>query len=105
MYSRFGSSRTNTIASTVRGNSVISVVYFVRIVAASVLISLVSVNVIKRSTEESISCVSTVQDLAGKTVSVGPGSVSEHWIEGFNQQLGLGDQARRIKLHPMDGLA
>ena len=96
---------TNTIASTVRGNSVISIVYFVRIVAASVLVSLVSVNVIKRSTEESSSRVSTVQDLAGKTVSVGPGSVSEHWIEGFNQQLGPGEQARRIKLHPMDGLA
>ena len=96
---------TNTIASTVRGNSLISVVYFVRIVAASVLVSLVSVNVIKRSTEDAVSRVSAVQDLAGKTVSVGPGSVSEHWIEGFNQQLATGDTARRIKLHPMDSLA
>jgi ABC-type amino acid transport substrate-binding protein len=96
---------TNTIASTVRGNSLISIVYFVRIVAASVLVSLVSVNVIKRSTEEAASQVSAVQDLAGKTVSVGPGSVSEGWIDSFNVQLAASDSARRIKLHPMDSLA
>lgn len=95
---------TNTIASTVRGNSLISLVYFVRIVAASVLVSLISVNVIKRSTEEAESHVSALQHLSGKTVSVGPGSVSEHWIEGFNQQLGSGDDAKRIKLHAMDSL-
>lgn len=95
---------TNTIASTVRGNSLISLVYFVRIVAASVLVSLISVNVIKRSTEEAESRVSALQHLSGKTVSVGPGSVSEHWIEGFNQQLGSGDDAKRIKLHAMDSL-
>jgi ABC-type amino acid transport substrate-binding protein len=96
---------TNTIASTVRGNSLISLVYFVRIVAASVLVSLVSVNVIKRSTEEATSHVNGVQDLAQKTVSVGPGSVSEHWIEGWNAQLGPNEQGRRIKLHAMDSLA
>ncbi|HNN96340.1 MAG TPA: transporter substrate-binding domain-containing protein [Pseudomonadota bacterium] len=96
---------TNTIASTVRGNSLISFVYFVRIVAASVLVSLVSVNVIKRSTEEVASRVNGVQDLAGKTVSVGQGSVSEHWIEGWNAQLGPGEQARRIQLQPLDSLA
>ena len=96
---------TNTIASTVRGNSLISFVYFVRIVAASVLVSLVSVNVIKRSTEEAASRVNGVQDLAGKTVSVGQGSVSEHWIEGWNAQLGPGEQARRIQIQPLDSLA
>lgn len=96
---------TNTIASTVRGNSLISLVYFVRIVAASVLVSLVSVNVIKRSGEEATSRVNAVQDLSQKTVSVGPGSVSEQWIEGWNAQLGPNEQGRRIKLHAMDSLA
>lgn len=96
---------TNTIASTVRGNSLISLVYFVRIVAASVLVSLVSVNVIKRSAEEAEGQVHGIQDLAGKTVCVGPGSVSEHWIEGFNAQLGPSEQGRRIQLQPLDSLA
>ena len=92
------------IATTVRGNSLISVIYFVRIIAASVLVSLVSVNVIKRSTEEVSSQVRAVQDLAGKTVSVGIGSVSEHYIESYNAKLGPDEKDRAIKIHPMDGL-
>lgn len=95
---------TNTIATTMRGNSLISMLYFVRIIAASVLVSLVSVNVIKRSTEEVSSQIRDVRDLAGKTVSVGIGSVSEHYIESFNNKLGPAEQDRRIKIHPMDGL-
>lgn len=98
---------TNVIASTVRGNLLIGLVYFVRIVAASVLVSLISVNVIKRSTEEAASGVRGVQDLAGKVVSVGTGSVSEQWVEGYNAQVGASAAVKsgaRIQIRQIDHL-
>jgi len=95
---------TNVIASSVRGNTLIGVVYFFRIVAASVLVSLVSVNVIKRSTEETKSAISSVQDLAGKVVAVGTGSVSEQWIESHNASAPVVADGRPIKIQQIDSL-
>lgn len=96
---------TNVIATTVRGNSLIGLVYFVRIVAASVLVSFVSVNIIKRSTQDTGGTVRGVQDLAGKIVSVGAGSVSEHWVAGYNETVDKSSPERRIRIEAQDSLA
>lgn len=96
---------TNVIASTVRGNSLIGLVYFVRIVAASVLVSFVSVNIIKRSAQDTGGAIRAVQDLAGKTVSVGAGSVSEHWVAGYNETVDNKTPERRIRIQAQDSLA
>ena len=93
---------TNTIASTVRGNSLISVVYFIRIIAASILVSFVSVNIIKKATQEAASGVRAIGDLAGKKVSVGTGSVSEHWVEGYNAGVGASEPERRIQIQQIE---
>ena len=75
---------TNVIAATARSNSLIGLTYFIRMIAASVLLSFVSVNIIKKSGQDEASRVHTIADLAGKTVSVGTGSVSELWITSWN---------------------
>lgn len=95
---------TNVIASSVRSNTLIGVVYFFRIIAASVLVSLVSVNVIKRSTEEVQSSVNVVGDLAGKIVAVGTGSVSEQWIESYNASAPVVAGGNPIKIQQIDSL-
>ena len=81
---------TNVIATRARGNALIGVVYFFRIIVTSVLVSYVSVNIIKRSAQEVSNTVKTIGDLAGKTVSVGEGSVSEHWVGSYNAVAGAG---------------
>lgn len=96
---------TNVIAATVVGNMLIGILYFIRIVAASVLVSLVSVNIIKRSTEETQSHVAVVQDLRGKTVAVGAGSVSEQWVENHNADLRDASAKSRIQISQIDNLS
>lgn len=96
---------TNVIATTVRGNSLIGLVYFVRIVATSVLVSFVSVNIIKRSAQDTGGAIRAVQDLAGKSVSVGAGSVSEHWVSGYNETVDKSTPDRRIRIETQDSLA
>ena len=69
---------TNVIATTARSNSLIGLTYFIRMIAASVLLKFVSVNIIKKSSQDEATPFTLIADLAGKTVSVGTGSVSEH---------------------------
>jgi ABC-type amino acid transport substrate-binding protein len=95
---------TNVIATTVRGNGLIGLVYFVRIVAASVLVSFVSVNIIKRSAQESANSVRNIQDLAGHVVSAGTGSVSEQFVETYNVGVPAGTPERLIKIQQIDNL-
>lgn len=95
---------TNVLAMSVRANMLISVVYFVRVVSASVLVSLVSIHIIQRSTEEPASRVAVVQDLWGKTVAVGAGSVSEQWVEGHNRTLAGASKETQINLLQTDSV-
>ena len=53
-------------------------------------------NIIKKSTQDVPSAINGIQDLAGKTVSVGTGSVSEHWVNSYNAQLHPSDQKVRF---------
>lgn len=95
---------TNVIANSARSNTLIGVTYFVRVIAASVLVSFVSVNIIKKSTQDVASTITGIQDLAGKTVSVGTGSVSEHWVTGYNAGLPPTDQKGQIHIKQIDSL-
>ncbi|HND09159.1 MAG TPA: transporter substrate-binding domain-containing protein [Pseudomonadota bacterium] len=95
---------TNVIANSARSNTLIGVTYFVRVIAASVLVSFVSVNIIKKSTQDVPSAINGIQDLAGKTVSVGTGSVSEHWVNSYNAQLHPSDQKGQIHIKQIDSL-
>ncbi len=95
---------TNVIANSARSNTLIGVTYFVRVIAASVLVSFVSVNIIKKSTQDVASSITSIQDLAGKTVSVGTGSVSEHWVTAYNAQVNPNDQKGQIHIRQIDSL-
>jgi ABC-type amino acid transport substrate-binding protein len=95
---------TNVIATTVRGNSLIGFVYFIRIVAASVLVSYVSVSIIKRSSEEFENPVRSLADLGGKVVAAGTGSVSEHWVQAHNSGIPETTKDRRITVQQIDNL-
>jgi polar amino acid transport system substrate-binding protein len=95
---------TNALATTVRGNSLIGLVYFVRIVAASVLVSFVTVNIIQRSNQEAASSVKSIEDLAGKVVAAGPGSVSEQWLVTYNAAQGNAPKQAKITIKSVDNL-
>jgi ABC-type amino acid transport substrate-binding protein len=96
---------TNTLATTVRGNSLIGLVYFVRIVAASVLVSFVTVNIIQRSSQEAATSIRSLDDLAGKVVAAGSASVSEHWLSAYNEGLGKTSNQPRITIRSIDNLS
>ena len=95
---------TNVIATTARSNSLIGFTYFIRMIAASVLLSFVSVNIIKKSSQDVASTVRGIADLAGKTVSVGTGSVSEHWVTSYNATLSPAAQSGQIRIQQIDSL-
>ena len=95
---------TNVIAATARSNSLIGLTYFIRMIAASVLLSFVSVNIIKKSGQDEASRVHTIADLAGKTVSVGTGSVSELWITSWNAASSPSSVSGQIQMKQIDSL-
>ena len=95
---------TNVIATTARSNSLIGLTYFIRMIAASVLLSFVSVNIIKKSSQDEASAVHSIADLAGKTVSVGTGSVSEHWITSWNAASSPSVASGQIQMKQIDSL-
>lgn len=95
---------TNVIAATARSNSLIGLTYFIRMIAASVLLSFVSVNIIKKSGQDEASRVHTIADLAGKTVSVGTGSVSELWITSWNAASSPSSLSGQIQMKQIDSL-
>ncbi len=95
---------TNVIATTARSNSLIGLTYFIRMIAASVLLSFVSVNIIKKSGQDVASTVHSLSDLAGKTVSVGTGSVSELWITSWNASSSPSSPSGQIQIKQIDSL-
>lgn len=95
---------TNVIATTARSNSLIGFTYFIRMIAASVLLSFVSVNIIKKSSQDVASTVRVIADLAGKTVSVGTGSVSEHWVASYNATVSPTANGGQIRIQQIDSL-
>jgi polar amino acid transport system substrate-binding protein len=76
---------TNTLVVTTRGHGLVLLAYLVRIVSASLLVSYVTINVVRGSQEAANSTLRSLNDLAGRRVAVRPGSVSEDLLETRNQ--------------------
>ncbi|MCP9850117.1 transporter substrate-binding domain-containing protein [Cyanobium sp. Morenito 9A2] len=103
---------TNTVAITTRGHTLVLLSYLIRIVSASLLVSYVTVNVVRAPLSSGGGSIRSLRDLEGKTVAARPGSISEQLLLELNQQ--GGQAAIRIRPLPqvqaagpmiMDGLA
>lgn len=75
---------TNTLAEKKTPNLLIGVAYFVRLVAASILVSFVTANIIRGSLVSSSSEIDSLRSLVNKTVAVRPGTVSERLLQQYN---------------------
>ena len=75
---------TNTVVVTARGHSLVFLSYLVRIVSASLLVSYVTINVVRGNQDLASRSVRSLNDLAGQRVAVRPGSVSEELLRGLN---------------------
>ena len=76
---------TNTVVVTSRGHSLVFLAYLVRIVSASLLVSYVTINVVRGSDDASGNALRSVRDLAGQRVGVREGSVSEQLLQRLNR--------------------
>jgi polar amino acid transport system substrate-binding protein len=97
---------TNTVVVTSRGHSLVVLAYLVRIVSASLLVSYVTINVVRGTQDTANPTLRSLNDLAGRRVAVRPGSVSEDLLQTLNSG-GLRPpiQLRELKRVPdADGL-
>jgi ABC-type amino acid transport substrate-binding protein len=76
---------TNTVVVTSRGHSLVFLAYLVRIVSASLLVSFVTINVVRGNDNLSGGALRNLRDLAGQRVGVRQGSVSELLLQKLNQ--------------------
>lgn len=76
---------TNTLVVTARGHSLVLLAYLVRIVSASLLVSYVTINVVRGTQETAGLALRTINDLAGRRVAVRPGSVSDELLRARNR--------------------
>jgi ABC-type amino acid transport substrate-binding protein len=75
---------TNTLVVTSRGHSLVFLAYLVRIVSASLLVSYVTINVVRGTADSASRSLRNLGDLAGQRVAVRAGSVSAELLEGLN---------------------
>ncbi|MFM7732155.1 MAG: transporter substrate-binding domain-containing protein, partial [Cyanobium sp.] len=68
---------TNTVVVTARGHTLVFLGYMVRIVSASLLVSYVTINVVRGNQDAASRSLRTINDLAGERVAVRLGSVSD----------------------------
>ena len=76
---------SNTLVVTSRGHALVFLAYMVRIVSASLLVSYVTINVVRGSEDSSLQSLGNLSDLAGQRVGVRVGSVSEQLLQRLNQ--------------------
>jgi polar amino acid transport system substrate-binding protein len=76
---------TNTVAVTTRGHALVVVSYLIRIVSASLLVSFVTLNVVRQPQFGGQDSIRSLSDLAGKRVGARPGSVSDELLRSLNQ--------------------
>jgi len=74
---------TNTIATTTRGHGLVIVSYLVRIVTASLLVTTITVKVV-REPVAGVADLRQLSDLEGQRVAARPGSVSEEVLRQLN---------------------
>jgi len=75
---------TNTVVVTTRGNTFVFVAYLVRIITASLLVSYVTLNVVRGNQELASPNIRSLKDLAGQRVAVRPGTVSDDLLQRLN---------------------
>jgi polar amino acid transport system substrate-binding protein len=75
---------TNTVVLTSRGHALVVLAYLVRIVSASLLVSYVTINVVRSNQDTPSATLGSLNDLAGRRVAVRPGSVSEDLLQALN---------------------
>ncbi|MCP9772620.1 transporter substrate-binding domain-containing protein [Synechococcus sp. Tobar12-5m-g] len=76
---------TNTVAVTTRGHALVLVSYLIRIVSASLLVSFVTLNVVRQPQFGGQDSIRSLDDLAGKRVGARRGSVSEELLRSLNR--------------------
>lgn len=75
---------TNTVVHTSRGHSLVFLAYLVRIVSASLLVSYVTINVVRGSQDNADRSLRSLSDLGGERVAVRRGSVSDELLQALN---------------------
>lgn len=76
---------TNTLAVTARGHALLLLAYLVRIVSASLLVSYVTINVVRGAQDTANDPLRHLSDLAGRRVAVRQGSVSDDLLQARNR--------------------
>jgi ABC-type amino acid transport substrate-binding protein len=76
---------TNTIANTTRGHALVVGSYLIRIVSASLLVSFVTLNVVRQPQFGSPDSIRSLGDLAGKRVAARAGTVSDELLRSLNR--------------------
>lgn len=76
---------TNTLAVTARGHVLLLLAYLVRIVSASLLVSYVTINVVRGTQDTANDRLRNLGDLAGRRVAVRQGSVSDDLLQARNR--------------------
>ena len=75
---------TNTVVVSTRGNTVVFMAYLVRIITASLLVSYVTLNVVRGNQELASRNIRSLNDLAGQRVAVRRGTVSDELLQRLN---------------------
>ncbi len=87
----------NTIVSTTRGNALVIVAYLTRIVAGSLLVGYLTVNVVREVQGRARGNITTLSDLRGLRVAVRGGTVSESVLGELN----AGSSGAKVTILPL----
>ena len=79
---------TNTVAVTTRGHGLVLLSYLIRIISASLLVSFVTLNVVRQPQFSGQGAIRSLNDLAGKRVAARRGSVSDDLLRSLNRRPG-----------------
>jgi polar amino acid transport system substrate-binding protein len=91
----------NTIVATIRGNALVIVAYLTRIVAGSLLVGYLTVNVVREVQGRTRGNITALGDLRGLRVGVRRGTVSESVLREIN----AGSGGAKVTILPLAGIA
>ena len=75
---------TNTVVVSAKGHTLVFLAYLVRIITASLLVSYVTLNVVRNNQELGSRSLRNLKDLAGQRVAVRRGTVSDELLQLLN---------------------
>ena len=75
---------TNTVVVSSKGHTLVFLAYLLRIITASLLVSYVTLNVVRSNQELGSRSLRTLKDLAGQRVAVRRGTVSDELLQTLN---------------------